>query len=259
MKKYVITLAAVLMVISMTIIGCGKSEKEASTTETITVKQSTLQQSLDAKKAEFAKMVPEEMITLFEDGIDQITASGVLETALKEGKTAPDFELPNAFGEMINLSSLLKNGPVVLTWYRGGWCPYCNIQLNAYNEYLDAFKAENGQLVAISPEIPDSSFSTRETHNILFEVLSDANNEVARKYGIVYTLPETIVSAFDGMVDLTAYNNNNSNELPLAVTYVIGTDQKIHYSFIEADYKKRAEPSEILYVLKNLGQEFSDY
>jgi peroxiredoxin len=208
-----------------------------------------LQVTLDSMKTASVDKLPSDMIRKIEEGVEAVAKSGVLETALKAGNKAPDFELPNANGDTVKLSELLLNGPVVLTWYRGGWCPYCNAQLHAYNQALDRIKQAGGQVVAISPEVPDSSLSTVERHDLQFEVLSDKNNEVAKKYGIVYTLPKPVVDLFSDRLDLEAYNGNNTDELPLTVTYVISLDQTIQYAFVNADYRKRAEPAEVVAAL----------
>ncbi|MEZ5357295.1 MAG: peroxiredoxin-like family protein [Candidatus Zixiibacteriota bacterium] len=216
----------------------------------------TLQAQLDAKSAEFMETAPPELIETFNEGVKQVTESGVIQTALKKGDSAPDFTLPNAEGENVRLMDLLADGPVILTWYRGGWCPYCNIQLNEYNRRLDDFKKFGAQLVGVSPEIPDSSLSTKEKSLLHFQVLSDVGNQVARKYGIVYTLPDVVAEVFKGRLDLAAYNHDNSNELPLAVTYVIDTDRTIRYAFINGDYKQRAEPDDIIEALKTMGNSY---
>ncbi len=241
-----------VLIAAVVLMQCGNAEKELPKTISEVSTLPSLQALLDAKKADFANMASDEMKQVFEDGLKKVASSGVLESALSKGDKAPDFELPNAKGQMVSLSKLLKSGPVVLTWYRGGWCPYCNIQLNAYNQALSEFKAANGQLVAVSPEIPDSSLSTSERNNLNFEVLSDNNNDVAKQFGLVYTLPESVAKMFSGMIDLEAYNNNSSNQLPLAVTYIIDKDMTIQYAFIDADYKKRAEPTELIAVLNSL-------
>jgi len=124
--------------------------------------------------------------------------------------------------------------------------------LNVYNQALDSFEKANGQLVAVSPNIPDSSLSTVEKHNLKFEVLSDVGLNVAKEYGIVYKLPDDISKAFEGRLDLAAYDADDSKQLPLTVTYVIGTDQIIKYAFINSDYRKRAETSDLIAVLKSL-------
>ena len=241
-----------LILVAMLLIHCGNAEKETIKIETVATTIPSLQALLDAKSADFAKMAPEEMKQVFAEGLRQIASSGVLETALTKGDKAPDFELLNAKGQMVRLSDLLKTGPVVLSWYRGGWCPYCNIQLNAYNQALNEFEAANGQLVAISPENPDSTTATSANNNLNFEVLSDNANRVAKQFGVVYTLPEEVVKFYEGRIDLSAYNENDLNQLPLAVTYIIDKNMNIQYAFIDADYKKRAEISELIAVLNNL-------
>ena len=249
---------ALLLVLAAAMSGCNTSDDKPPTDAVAKVRAEVppLRVALKAKQAESAKAFPEEMQQVIDQGVRDVAASGVLESALKEGASAPDFELPNARGVQTRLSDLLKSGPVVLTWYRGGWCPYCNIQLHAYNKALPEFKTAGGQLVAISPEIPDSSLSTTERQSLQFEVLSDAGNKVAEQYGVAYTVPSEISELFKGRIDLAGYNGDNSNRLPLAVTYVIDTARTIRYAFVDADYRKRAEPTDILRVLREIKSDY---
>ncbi len=212
----------------------------------------TLQRRLDELREKFSKAAPAEQLRVYEEGIRQVAASGVLESALKVGATAADFTLTNAKGQNVRLADLLKSGPVVLTWYRGGWCPYCNLQLRAYHDALPDIRSAGGRLVAISPELPDHSLTTQEKNNLEFDVLSDPGNKVAHQYGAAYRLPESLVSAFRGKLDLPAINGDGSWELPLAVTYVIGMDSRIAYAFVDADYRRRAEPADIVAALRGL-------
>ena len=122
--------------------------------------------------------------------------------------------------------------------------------MKAYNESLGEFGKYNAQLVAVSPEIPDSSLSTQERDTLKFEVLSDIGNNVAAEYGIVYTLPAPLAEMMGERI--AVYNADNSASLPLAVTYVIDTDRTIKYAFVDSDYKKRAEPAEIVSALKEM-------
>jgi thiol-disulfide isomerase/thioredoxin len=119
----------------------------------------TLQDELDARKAAFEKSASAEKIDEYNKGIKAVIASGMLDTALKEGATAPDFTLKNAVGEEVSLGELLKDGPVVLTWYRGSWCPYCNIALQAYQMKLPEIQKAGAQFVALTPELPDRQFA----------------------------------------------------------------------------------------------------
>lgn len=211
----------------------------------------SLQARLDAKNAEFRAKASPQTTALFEQGIQDIAASGVLATALKVGDTAPDFELPDARGGNISLKSMLASGPVVVTWYRGGWCPYCNLQLIAYQDMLPELDAAGAKLVAISPQAPDSSLSTAEKDQLRFAVCSDPGNRVAHAYGIAYKLAEPVRSYLEKGVSLSKVNADDSGELPLAATYVIDRSGKIIYAFVEADYRKRAEPADILQAVRS--------
>ncbi len=127
--------------------------------------------------------------------------------AIKQGDEAPEFELPNANGKTVALSSLLSAGPVVLTFYRGGWCPYCNLQLRAYQRILPELAALGAQIVAISPEPPDTSLTTAEKNALEFEVLSDVTSKAARDYRLLYELSDELRDAYIGMgKDLSALN-----------------------------------------------------
>ncbi|MDX2177490.1 MAG: peroxiredoxin-like family protein [Candidatus Sumerlaeia bacterium] len=212
----------------------------------------TLSQELDAKKASFNQSAPEATKAVYERGIQQVSESGALERALKEGDQAPDFTLAGADGAEVRLSALLADGPVVLTWYRGGWCPYCNIQLRAYQQSLPEFQKHGARLVALSPELPDNSLTTAEKNELAFHVLSDGGNKVAEAYGVVYNLPADVVEQFKGRLDLPKFNGDDSWRLPLAATYVIAKDGKIAYAFLDADYRKRAEPAAIIEALEAL-------
>jgi peroxiredoxin len=207
---------------------------------------------LNSLKAKFSATAPADKARIHEAGIDSVRLSGVIETSLKVGDTAPDFELPNASSKPIRLSELLKTGPVVLTWYRGGWCPYCNIALHDLQEALPEIHKVGGTLVAVSPEIPDSSLSTAEKHSLKFEVLSDKGNHVAQTYGIVYKIPVSVVEQYKGRLDIPAYNHDESWELPLAATYIVDSQGVIRWVFLDADYRNRAEPSDIVAELKKL-------
>nr|WP_320058288.1 peroxiredoxin-like family protein [uncultured Bacteroides sp.] len=174
------------------------------------------------------------------------------EKALKVGDKAPMFELTNSVSKKVSLEKLLKKGPVVLVWYRGGWCPYCNLALNKLQEALPDMKKLKTQLVAITPEVPDSSFTTKERNNLKFEVLSDINNQVGRKYGLVYKLSPDVEKMYESKFGLSQYNGNKNAELPMPATYVIDKEGIIRYAFVDADYKKRADPSEVIKALREL-------
>ena len=225
------------------------TEKESISKE---IAVPSLSDKLEAQTAKSREKLPENVIEIFAEGIKEVAESGVVEAALKEGDEAIDGQLPDANGNLVKLSDLWAKGPVVAIWYRGGWCPYCNIQLVAMQETLPAIKAAGGTLVAITPETPDNSLTTTEKNKLEFVVLSDAGNQLAHKYGLVFKLPEKVSPLYKQFIDLSKYNGDESDELPLAATYVIDKAGKIRYSFIDANYTTRAEPADIVEALKTL-------
>ncbi|WP_423998167.1 peroxiredoxin-like family protein [Maribacter sp. IgM3_T14_3] len=207
---------------------------------------------LDIKRQEAAAKFTEEKKQIYAEGISSVAASGVLENALNVNSKAPNFTLKNTLGNWFSLYEELKNAPVVLTWYRGGWCPYCNITLHYLQEKLPEIKKTGATLIAITPELPDNSLSTSEKNKLEFTVLSDVGNVVGKEYGVVYTLTNQVASIYEEGFGLSEVNGDDSNELPLAATYVIDTDAVIQYAFLDADYTERAEVTDILEALHKL-------
>lgn len=208
--------------------------------------QNSLQATLDAKKADFLAQADADKITAYEEGIEAVIQAKIVEKAHKTGDLAPAFTLKNAKGETVNLNTYLAKGPVVLTWYRGGWCPYCNLTLRALQEALPEIRKAGATLLALTPELPDNSLSTSEKNELTFEVLTDLNNEVAREYGLVFELTPTVHAYYKNAFSLEAYNGNDKPELPLAATYVIGKNGIIQWHFTDAEYRNRAEPADIV-------------
>jgi len=211
-----------------------------------------VQDVLDKKKSEFSASAAPKMKSDFEEGIQLVRDSGVEEKARQVGDKAPNFTLPNATGEDVTLYEVLKEGPVVITWYRGGWCPYCNLYLHELQEVLPQFKAAGAQLIAISPELPDNSADTKQKNELSFHVLSDVQNKSGKDFGVVFELPAFIADYYNAAFDLVKYNGDDSNELPLSASYVIAQDGTIAYAFLDADYRKRAEPADLLKAIEAL-------
>jgi peroxiredoxin len=216
-----------------------------------------LKAHLDAFREDWTSSAPPERVRVYEESIDRLRDSGVAQQALNVGDQAPAFELPNASGDIVSLAELLKRGPVVLTWYRGGWCPYCNIALYFWQkEALSEIEALGGTLVAISPETPDNSLTTTQKNNLKFEVLSDAGNKVARDYGLVFKLPDEVLEQMRGRIDLNNYyGDQQQNELPIPATYLINTAGVIRFALVDPDYRKRAEPADVIRALRQLKQD----
>lgn len=211
----------------------------------------SLKSILDEKKEEFEQKADDYKKKIYKEGIEAVANSGILKNAKNVGDVAPNFTLNNALEKPVSLNDYLKKGKVVLTWYRGGWCPYCNLTLRQLQNELPNFKANGANLIALTPELPDKSLSTAKKHDLEFEVLSDVGNVVAKEYGIVFELIDEVAKSYNEAFDLESYNGDQSNQLPLAATYVINENGKIIYAFLDADYRNRAEPSKITEVLKN--------
>jgi peroxiredoxin len=154
---------------------------------------------------------------------------------------------------MVSSEALRHEGPVVVSFYRGGWCPYCNLELKALQEVNDEIKALGARLVAISPELPDETLSTAEKNDLEFEVLSDTDNKVADQYGLSFSLAEELRPIYKNWgADVATVNDDPDWRLPLPATYVIDQDGRIVHSFTDEDYTARLEPDEILDSLRKL-------
>ena len=211
----------------------------------------SLQSELDAKKA--SGKAPDDIKSIMATASETLKKSGIIDKAVKKGDQMLDFTLPNARGGDLKLSEALKKGPVILTFYRGGWCPYCNLQLRAYQKRLEDFRKAGATLIAVSPESSESGDTTIDKNELKFDVLSDAGNKIARQYGLVFKLPQDLIGIYKKFgIDLEKNQNNGEWELPIPATYVIAPDGKIVYSFLNVDYVKRAEPEDIIAVLKSI-------
>lgn len=242
---------------TLSLMACHHQVKELnqSNTKNIEMEMDTKTQTeaLNERKDNFNQKADQTTKDIYKAGLDSVYESGVLESAKNVGDVAPNFTLKNALGKDISLADYLQKGPVVLVWYRGGWCPYCNINLHYLQEELPNFKALGANLIALTPELPDQSISTTEKHHLEFEVLSDVGNQVAKEYGVVYQLTDEVAKIYQNKFNLNQHNGDDSNELPLAATYIIKPNGEIVYAFLDTDYRNRAEPSEITSFLKQMN------
>lgn len=210
----------------------------------------------------FRGQLPPDLTALIEQGAGEISALDIIERALKPGDTAPAFSLKNQNGEQQSLSGYLAQGPVVLTFYRGAWCPFCNLQLKEYNDRLDEITGAGATLVAITPEKPGAVDILADSGvrqdvidmavgNVGFDVLHDAGNRVAETFGLVFDLPESHRQLLKMLqVDVEKLNGDDSYTFPDPATYVIDTSGLITWAFVPNNYRKRAEVDQILDALR---------
>ncbi|WP_330253717.1 AhpC/TSA family protein [Nocardia sp. NBC_00565] len=195
-------------------------------------------------REQISNQVPANLLARVDAHAETLTDLG--REAVDVGAIAPGFTLTDTAGAKFDLATARTAGPVVLSFYRGGWCPYCNLELRTLQAALPEFRARGARLVAVAPESPDDSSSTAQRNALEFDVLTDPGNEIADAYGLVFTIAEDIRDAF-----VTAGTDLSGTgwQLPITATYVIGTDGRITYAFRNGDFRERAEVSDILAAL----------
>ncbi len=213
----------------------------------------TLSDQLALFRSGWHTRVPEERKTLMERHIAHLAASGIAERAKQVGDRAPVVKLPDQHGRPFDVADLLAKGPVVITFYRGGWCPFCNLELKAYQALLPRIAAAGASLVAISPEKPDHTAGTAEANELTFPVLSDIGQQVGKAFGVVYAFTDEVRTVYDGFgLDIPARNGAPDDwSLPLSATYVVARDGVILFADTRVDYRERTDPLEVLQVLEH--------
>jgi peroxiredoxin len=207
----------------------------------------SLQEQLDELTAKLRGLVPAERLATIERFVDELQASRIAGQALKSGDTAPGFVLPDGDGMAWESDALLRGGSLVVVFYRGRWCAYCNAQLAAMQQIHQQIALAGASLVAISPQTQKHSYMTRDMHRLRFPVLSDSGNQVARQFGLVYRLSPEMQAMYEGiMTKLPGYNGDPSWELPLAATYIVRPNGVISYSRVDSDWRKRSEPADVV-------------
>ena len=217
-----------------------------------------LQDRLNAFKSEFESGRPpynvsRDRIDLMHRATRELVASGQVQRAKKAGDVAPEFTLTDPDGKPVSSRELLACGPLVVSFYRGVWCPYCNFELQALQEALPEITARGASLVAISPQTAPNSRKSQRDNKLAFPILSDVKSEVANAFGLRFALPDYLVALYKQFKnDLPVFNDDPAWVLPMPARYVIGTDGVIAYAEVNPDYTQRPDPSELLPVLDRL-------
>jgi len=213
----------------------------------------TLAEQTQKAMNDFMSGLPEQDQATIGGAFQRLMESAAGDKAVDVGDVMPDFNLPNATGSVVNLSALLQKGPVVINFYRGGWCPFCNLEFKALHEHLPEIQRYGATLIGIAPETPDTTLATIEKHDLKFEVLCDQGNQLAEKFGLVMMVDEAVRPLYEQWgLDIPAANGDDSFKLPIPATYVVNMDGVVKAAYIDKNYTQRMEPSEIIKALENL-------
>jgi len=220
----------------------------------------TLQAKLDAFKADFEAgkppyNVPRAVIETMHRATKELIDSGAAGRALKAGDKAPLFTLKDPEGHSVSSASLLADGPLIISFYRGVWCPYCNMELQALEAARPEFERLGAKLVAISPQTPVNSRKSVRQNNLGFLILSDTNNDVATAFGLKFALPDYLIELYKSLKnELPAFNGDPSWTLPMPGRFVVAPDRTIVYAEVNPDYTVRPEPDAMLQALNKLAR-----
>lgn len=225
------------------------------TTEALkTQNEMTLAEQNHELMMNFMSQLPEEQQVIVQHEMSKIMSAGFGKDAINIGDTVPDFSLIDVNGHDVSLYDVLKKGPVVISFYRGGWCPFCSLEFKALMDIYPKVKLAGAQLIAISPQTHNNSVSTANEQGIEFPVLSDPGNQVTKRFGLLFKMPEAIQLLYkEWGLDVPAANGSDSYELPIPATYIISTNGKVRDAYINVNYTERMEPLEILNALEKLN------
>ncbi len=213
----------------------------------------SLQQNIKNFKIDMSHKAPADVLALMQRCTDELRASGIENKALGVGQQIPSFRLPDQHGRMHELNEYLKKGPLVINIYRGGWCPYCNMEMKALADTVESIRALGAELIGMSPETPEKAEVSSVQNNLKIDILSDKGNAYSKELGIVFVVPEVLRPIYSQFgIDIPAYNGDDTFTLPLPATYIVRQDGVIHYAFINADYTERQEPADLIGQLKKL-------
>ncbi len=211
---------------------------------------SELAKQIEQFNNELATQVPQEVLEAFGKSIKDLKTKNIEEKSIKLGAIMPDFSLPNAKNEIIHSKEILKSGKMIIAFYRGSWCPYCNLELKALQENLSKINDKKVSLVAISPQSPDNSLSIIEKHNLTFEVLTDKDNTFAKQLGIVFELQDFVLPFYNALgINLSSFNKNDDTSLPIPAVFVVNENGIIIYKFADVNYMNRIDIDELLNTL----------
>ena len=213
-----------------------------------------LEQTLAALRDKFAKIIPDGASAIMESHIESLRKNGAVDQILKPGTKAPAFMLKNQRGEDISSVDLIEHGPLVVSFTRGSWCPFCAAEVRALNEVYEQFRQAGIELVVLSPQSPDSTQKQATAEKLKFNLLVDKDNAIGKAFGLVYTFPEDLKNVYRNVfkLDIQALNEASGWQLPIPARFVIDGSGVIRDAKADPDYRDRPEPSEVLDIAKKL-------
>ena len=213
----------------------------------------TLQSQLADFQAGFKQRAAPERVAMMENATAQLRTSGIEDTALPLGAPLPNVSLTDALGYRVGLKGLHAGKPTVIIFYRGGWCPYCNLELREWQRLLPELHSAGAQLMAISPQLPDNSLNTSQKNELAYPVLSDSSLAAANAFGIAFEMPPELIELYSKAGnDLPTLNGNGKWVLPIPATFVFDAAGRLTFRHVESDYRQRAEPAQVIKHLSNL-------
>lgn len=223
------------------------------TTEAIKIQtEMTLAEQNSELLMSFMNQLPEEQQAIVQQEMGKIMSAGFGKDAIGVGDSAPDFSLIDTSGNDTRLYDILQKGPIVISFYRGGWCPFCSLEFKALMDIYPEVKSSGAEMIAISPQTHNNSVSTVQDQHIAFPVLSDPGNQVIKRFGLLFTVPEALRPLYEEWgIDVPKANGSDSYDLPIPATYIIGSDGKVKDAYVNVNYTERLEP---IHILRTLGK-----
>lgn len=205
-----------------------------------------LNEKLQLIQKEMAQNIPVDILNAFGQSLQELIEQNLEDRALKVGDIAPDFTLPDAEGLPLSLYDTLQHNAVIISFFRGNWCPFCMAELTHYQEAINNNLVDSATVIAISPQSIHFNHDLKVQNNLEFRILSDKGNEIADKYGLVFTLQENIREIYKNMgADLELFNSDKTYKLPIPATYLIDKNKKIVFSSVSTNYMERADVCDI--------------
>lgn len=233
----------------------SRSPSEAATADRVAAPATPLADRLRAQKEAAVARTAPEVLAVREKGNAEVAALHLERSSVQVGQRLPPFALPDAAGHIVRSDELLAAGPLVVTFYRGGWCPYCNLALKALLEVEPELRARGATLVAITPERPDAAAETSGKNALSFSVLSDTGSAYGRLLGLVFTVPPALDALYrQSGNDLRMHNASPTSDLPYPATYVVDREGQVVWRFVNADHYQRAEPADVLAAVAALAK-----